>query len=74
MGSYVRVQEQRKDHLRMTELRLVQVLGLMAGSVGLLGGLFLLDREPLLAVLGMLGAMALLLRSLGKLCNDSRAE
>jgi hypothetical protein len=58
----------------MTELRLVQVLGLMAGSIGLLGGLFLLDREPLLAVLEMLGAMALLLRSLGKLCNDSRAE
>ena len=60
--------------LRMTELRLVQVLGLMAGSVGLLGGLFLLDREPLFAVLGMLGAMALMLGSLGKLCNDSRAE
>jgi hypothetical protein len=58
----------------MTELRLVQVLGLMAGSIGLLGGLFLLDREPLLAVLEMLGAMALLLRSLGKLCNDNRAE
>jgi len=58
----------------MTELRLVQVLGLMAGSVGLLGGLFLLDREPLFAVLGMLGAMALMLGSLGKLCNDSRAE
>ena len=58
----------------MTELRLVQVLGLMAGSGGLLGGLFLLDREPLLAVLGMLGAMALMLGSLGKLCNDSRAE
>jgi hypothetical protein len=58
----------------MTELRLVQAFGLMAGSVGLLGGLFLLDREPLLAVLGMLGAMALMLGSLGKLCNDSRAE
>ena len=74
MGSYVRVQEQRKDHVRITESRLVQILGLMAGSVGLLGGLFLLDRKPLLAVLGMLGAMALLLGSLGKLCNDSRAE
>ena len=58
----------------MTELRLVQVLGLTAGSVGLLGGLFLLDREPLFAVLGMLGAMALMLGSLGKLCNGSREE
>ena len=58
----------------MTELRLVQIFGLMAGSVGLLGGLFLLDREPLFAVLGMLGAMALMLGSLGKLCNDCREE
>jgi hypothetical protein len=58
----------------MTELRLVQILGLMAGSVGLLGGLFLLDREPLFAVLGMLSAMALVLGSLGKLCDRSRAE
>lgn len=74
MGSYPRVEEQRKDHLRMTELWLVQIFGLMAGSVGLLGGLFLLDREPLFAVLGMLGAMALMLGSLGKLCNGSRAE
>lgn len=74
MGWYARVQEQQKDHLRMTELRLVQILGLMAGSVGLLGGLFLLDREPLFAVLGMLSAMALVLGSLGKLCDGSRAE
>ncbi|HKV81335.1 MAG TPA: hypothetical protein VJP02_24525 [Candidatus Sulfotelmatobacter sp.] len=74
MDSYARSQEQRKDHLRMTELRLVQIFGLMAGSVGLLGGLFLLDREPLFAVLGMLGAMAVMLGSLGKLCNDSREE
>ena len=58
----------------MTELRLLQIFGLTAGSVGLLGGLFLLGREPLFAVLGMLGAMALMLGSLGKLCNDSREE
>ena len=58
----------------MTELRLVQIFGLMVGSVGLLGGLFLLDREPLFAVLGMLSAMALMLGALGKLCNDSREE
>ena len=46
----------------MTELRLVRIFELMAGSVGLLGGLFLLDREPLFAVLRMLGAMAVMLR------------
>jgi hypothetical protein len=52
----------------------VQVLGLMAGSGGLLAGLLLLDREPMFGVLGMLGAMALLLGSLAKLCNGSRTE
>ncbi len=58
----------------MKEFRLVQVFGLMAGSGALLASLFLLDREPLLGVLGMLGAMALMLGSLAKLCNGSRAE
>lgn len=47
----------------------MQVLGLLVGSGGLLGGLLLLDREPLFGVLGMLGAMALLLESLAKLCK-----
>ena len=47
----------------------MQVLGLVAGSGGLLVGLFLLDREPLFGVLGILGAMALLLGSLAKLCK-----
>ena len=42
----------------------VQILGLLAGFGGLLAGLLLLDREPLFGVLGMLGAMALLLESL----------
>lgn len=65
---------QKEDHLRMTESRPMQVLGLMAGSGGLLAGLFHLDREPLIAVLGMLGAMALLLGSLARLCNGSRTE
>ncbi|HTT17586.1 MAG TPA: hypothetical protein VMG82_01495 [Candidatus Sulfotelmatobacter sp.] len=69
MGSYARPQE--KDRLQS---RPVQVLGLMAGSGGLLAGLFLLEREPLLGVLGMLGAMALVLVSLAKLCDGSRAE
>lgn len=47
----------------------MQVLGLLVGSGGLLGGLLLLDREPLFGVLGMLGAMALLLESLAKVCK-----
>ena len=47
----------------------MRVLGLVAGSGGLLAGLFLLDREPLFGVLGILGAMALLLGSLAKLCK-----
>lgn len=58
----------------MKEWRSLQVCGVMAGSGGLLAGLFHLDREPLFGVLGMLGAMALMLGSLGKLCNDSREE
>lgn len=52
----------------------MQVLGLMAGSGGLLAALFHLDREPLIAVLGILGAMALVLGSLARLCDGSRAE
>ena len=58
----------------MKELRPVEVFGLIAGSGGLLVGLFLLDREPLFGVLAMLGAMALLLGSLAKLFDASRTE
>ena len=54
--------------------RPLQALGLPAGFVGLVRGLLLLNREPLFGVLGTLGAMALLLGSLSKLCDDSRAE
>jgi hypothetical protein len=52
----------------------LQVVGLIAGSGGLLWGLVLLEIEPLVAVLGMLAAMALLLGSLSKLCHDSTTE
>lgn len=38
-----------------------QIVGLLTGFAALLGGLFLLDREPLFGVLGILGAMSLLL-------------
>ena len=51
--------------------RPVQALGLPAGFVGLVGGLLLLNREPLFGVLGTLGAMALLLASLAMLCESS---
>ena len=63
---------QDKNQAQPKEYRTLQVLGLMAGSGGLLVGLFLLDREPLFGVLGMLGAMALLLGSLAKLCKVAR--
>lgn len=52
----------------------MQVFGLIAGSGGLLAGLFLLDREPLFGVLAVLGAMALLLRSLAKLLDAGRSN
>lgn len=52
----------------------MEILGLVAGAGSLLGCLFLLDREPLFGVLGILGAMALVLGSLARLCDDGRAE
>lgn len=58
----------------MTKLLPVPVFGLGVGTGGLLWGLFLLDRKPLFGVLGMLGGMAVLLGSLAKLCDESRAE
>jgi hypothetical protein len=51
-----------------------QIVGLLTGLAGLLASFFLLDREPLLGVLGILGTMALLLRSLEKLCGSSSTE
>jgi hypothetical protein len=54
--------------------RPLQALGLPAGFVGLVGSLVLLGREPLFGVLGTLGAMALLLASLARLCESSSTE
>jgi hypothetical protein len=51
-----------------------QALGLLAGFVGLVGGLLTLNREPLFGVLGMLGAMALLLAVLTGLCESSSTK
>ena len=58
----------------MTDLLPVEVFKLIVGTGGLLWGLFLLDRNPLFGVLGMLGGMAVLLGSLARLCDDGRAE
>lgn len=58
--------------MRSKELRLVQVVGVATGSGGLLKALFLLDKKPLFGVLGVLGAMALLLESLERLCDDCK--
>jgi hypothetical protein len=52
----------------------MQALGLPAGFVGLVGGLLLLNREPLFGVLGTLGSMALLLASLARLCEISNTQ
>lgn len=54
--------------------RTMQALGLPAGFVGLVTGLVLLDREPLFGVLETLGAMALLLAVLKRLCESSSAK
>ena len=60
--------------MQTKELRSLHLCGVMAGSGGLVASLFHLDREPLFAVLGMLGAMALVLGALAKLCDDGGAE
>ena len=49
----------------------VQILALLAGFGGLLGGLLLLDREPLFGVLAMLASMALLLEYLTRFRESS---
>ena len=54
----------KRGFANQATMRTAQVLALLAGFGGLLGGLLLLDREPLFGVLGMLGSMALLLESL----------
>lgn len=51
-----------------------QIAALLAGFGGLLAGLSLLDREPILGVLGMLGSMALILESLVSLRAGSSSE
>ena len=58
----------------MEMTRPLHALGLPAGFVGLVGGLLLLNREPLFGVLGTLGAMALLLAVLTRLCESSSTK
>jgi hypothetical protein len=57
--------------LRMKLSLVSQIVVLTAGYGVLLLGLFLLDREPIIGVLGMLGAMALVLWALS---SSTKAE
>jgi len=56
--------------MRMKVPRALQILGLLAGGNGLLAGLFLLAREPLLGVLGILGSMALVSGTAANLADE----
>ena len=49
----------------------MQIVGVMAGFGGLLRGLFRLEVEPLFAVLEVLGAMTLLLKSVAGVLERS---
>ena len=51
----------------------LRIIGVITSWAGLLGGLFLLYREPVFGVLGMLGAMTLLLASLAN-PTDTKVE
>jgi hypothetical protein len=59
---------------RMKMGRPAQILGVAVGFGGLVAGLFLLDGKPLCGVLGMLGAMALILQSLARPRRGSGTE
>ena len=54
--------------------RSVAVLGLVVGFAGLLRGLLLLEKDPLLAVLAIMAAMAVLLGSVARLCSSGGDE
>lgn len=55
--------------MRMNASSPLLMAGVVAGCGGLLAGLFLLDQEPLFGVLGILGAMALLLAAVARLAH-----
>ena len=54
--------------------RSVPVAGLLLGFLALLRALLLLDRDPTVAVLGLLAAMAVLLASVACLVRDDSVE
>ncbi len=58
----------------MRVLRSLQALALPTGFLGLVMGLILLNQEPLFGVLETLGAMALLLAALNRLCETSSTK
>lgn len=57
----------------MTRPFLQRFVGVLGAFGGLLGGLFLLETDPLFGALVMLGSMALLLRSVAGICGAQRA-
>ncbi|HEY3927821.1 MAG TPA: hypothetical protein VGL89_05570 [Candidatus Koribacter sp.] len=56
--------------MRLNIPRVVPVAGLLIGFPGLLRALLMLDQDPVVAVLGLLAAMALLLASVACLFRD----
>lgn len=52
----------------------VPITGLLIGFPGLLRALLMLDRDPVMAVLGLLTCMALLLASVALLCGEDYVE
>jgi hypothetical protein len=56
-----------KENTQVNVSNALRLLGVVIAWAGLLASLYLLKREPLFGVLGILGAMALLLHCLAKL-------
>ena len=59
------------ERTQMTTSHAALLLGVVTGWGGLLAGLVLLFRNPLVAVLAILAAMALLLALVARLCQDN---
>ncbi len=57
--------------IQMITSHAVPILGVVTGCGALLVSLVYLNLNPLVAVLGILGAMALLLASLARLCQGN---
>ncbi len=60
-----------KEREPMRQFRVPELAGLFAGFVSLVAGMFLLEEQPLLGVLVILGGMAFVLRSTARFCKAS---